>query len=193
MRFVRGCVGLCTLDRLLRKMADGDGGEPGNGWSTWRPELYRGLPLNPTPLATALPATYPVFNVMGGSSLPVPLPSEKQGGGSSESAVPRHPHPGFWHPVPPIGGTSPSFQFPVSIPPVYFMHPPPMPPMGFPSSMRMEPPRTSGVDGLRSPAMAGVMAVPTFRGHHPHPRSNFPSGLLLFFTMGASVTRFRDL
>ncbi|KAG0588664.1 hypothetical protein KC19_2G260300 [Ceratodon purpureus] len=145
-------------------MADGDGvGVPGSEWSRQdraRPGVHHGRTLNPTPLASALPAPYPAFNVMGGSS-----------GGSSGSIRP--PHPVLWHSVPPIVGTSPSAPFPVSIPPVYFTHPPPMPPMEFPSLMKLDipPMRTpSGVVG----AMPLPLPLPLF---HPHPRSNLPSGM----------------
>lgn len=65
-------------------MADGDGGIAGSGWNRDRARAEcAGGHLNPAPpLATALPGSYCAFSLVGGLAL---LPSDKQGGGSSEN------------------------------------------------------------------------------------------------------------
>jgi hypothetical protein len=144
--------------------------------------VYHGHALNPTPLA-ALPAPFhPAFNAMGG-------PGE---GGSGERTGAPH-HVALWRSVPPIAAVPPSGSFPVSIPPVYFAHPPPMPPMEFPALIKLEIPalRVPGTDASRSPGVGGAMGLPSFYGT-PQPRSNLSSGTLSSFCVAFSHPMYLD-
>ena len=155
-------------------MADGDRGGGEGGWDHAIPEVYDGRPLNPMPLAMALPSSYAPFNVMGRPAL--------WHNAGEIGTKPAHPHPhrhsqphphahAVWQAGPPTAPVA------VAIPPVYFTNPPPMPPMAFPAaSIKAEIPPPVTV----RPAGAGVMALPPQTLHANHPHTNFPSGNLVF-------------